>query len=117
MSESKRVCVVDCGETLARYRSQDNRVTDADMSAVLIAAAIQAEDNVYVDPMLEVGSVLPMARASAMVGALKSKIRDAIEPSILQLVHGAGDDQVISTNCRLEGSLVIVDISLINEGD
>lgn len=115
MSEFKRVCVIDCGETIERYRHRYQGVSDTDMQAVLVAAATSATDGVTVDPILDMDSALPVHVASVMACALKSKVREQMSETISALMRRAGDNQVVSTDCRLEGHLIIVNMDLCDE--
>lgn len=117
MSDLNKMCVVDCGESVARYMSSDRNITKDDMCSVLIAATTAAVDDIYIDPILEEGSALQPVRASVMVSALCTKIREAMEGSMKALVHVAGEDQVVKAEARLEGNLVIVNFDLADEGD
>lgn len=115
MSEFKRVCVIDCGETLERYRHRYNGISDDDLGAVLIAATTAIEQNVYVDPILDSSSLLGNKSASVMACALRNGLREQMEPTMSELMRHAGDDQIVSTSFRLEGHLVIVNMDLCDE--
>lgn len=117
MAESKELCLVDCREKIAGYLAGDPLLTQEDMDAVLVSAATAAVDGVYLDPMLEVGSALKPVRASIMAGSLRTYIHDAMQAGVAKLVHVAGEDQAVRASARLEGSLVIVDLDLIDEGE
>lgn len=54
MADLKEMCLIDCRERIATYMASDRGVTQEDMNAVLVAAAVAAVDGVYADPMLEI---------------------------------------------------------------
>ncbi|QKE54537.1 hypothetical protein ACSA002_2210 [Salmonella phage vB_SalM_SA002] len=117
MSELKKVCVIDCGDIIARYRNRYGQLSDNDISAVMVAAIAAAIEDLNVPPMLEHGSRLTSAQADVMIGAMRETILCNILPSINDVINEVGDDQLVATDSRLEGNLVIVDISLREEAE
>lgn len=115
MSELKKVCVVDCGGVIARYRRRYEWLTDSDINAVMAAAANAAVEDINVPIMLDYDSKLSHAQADVMMGAIHNLIQSSVSPCVDALIDETGDDQLITTASRLEGSLVIVDIGLREE--
>lgn len=117
MSELKKVCVVDCGDVIAKYRHRYRWLTPSDISAVMVAASMAAVEDINVPPMLEHGSQLTSAQADVMIGAVREAILYHVLPNVSAVVNEVGDDQLVTTDSRLEGNLVIVDISLRDDDE
>lgn len=117
MPDDKKVCVVDCAEIIISYRAKHKGLTEADMSAVMVAAALAAIEDVHVEPILELGSVLSVSEACKIASAIQGRIKNELHDVVCDFERNAGDHQVVKADSFLEGSLVIVDLSLIDEGD
>lgn len=117
MRDVRSVCVVDCNELLAHYRYQENRITAEDTSAVLVAATVLAVDNLYVDPILGIDSVLTPARASAMVRSLSVRISDHLSETLSAIPGSDAYEALITTESTVEGGLVILTLNMSEADD
>lgn len=117
MREASSVCVVDCNEWLAHYQHHDPRITPEDKSAVLVAATVLAVDNLYVDPLLSIDSVLSSARASAMVRSLSVHISDRLSETLTAIPDSDAYEALITTDSQVGDGFVILKINMTEAAD